>query len=214
MPNILERFYKAIAKEQTHHKGIHVSSLSYDCIRRAYYSQIYGEGLFSSKTLLTFWIGRELHKTQLLEHHELSVDWDGIIGTCDDYENGLLLDKKTCTMIPTFISTHHIKQVEYYALMLSKQGKHVSQAHILYIDIANKKVKHFRVKMRPMNMIEEELVRKRDTLKTCLKSQVPPPRRIEWLCEHCVFASKCFGTEDIDEDDDIDKEPPPHDFKG
>lgn len=205
-PNIIELFYKAVTKEQSHHSGIHVSSLSYECLRRAYYSQIYGEGLFSAKTLMTFWIGRELHKTQILAHHELSVDWNGIIGTCDEYENGLLLDKKTCTMIPTYVSPHHAKQVEYYALMLSKQYKIVNQAYILYIDVANKKVKALKVKLRQLSIIEDELTRKRDMLKNSIESKTPPSRHINWLCDHCAFASKCF--EYVEPVDPVDEDEP------
>ena len=134
---ILERFYEAINRDNEPHEGIHVSSLCYDCLRRAYFTQLHGDGFFDMKTLVTFWIGRQIHETPILKEHEVPLEWNGIIGTCDDYEDGVLLEKKTCRAIPKQVYSHHIKQAEFYSLMLEKAGKPVKEAHIVYIDVAN-----------------------------------------------------------------------------
>ena len=82
--DILERFYEAINKDNEPLKGIHVSALSYNCLRRAYFTQMHGDGFFDMKTLVTFWIGRQLHMTPILKEHEVPLKWYRIIGTCDD----------------------------------------------------------------------------------------------------------------------------------
>lgn len=82
--SILEKLYESISRETVSREGeIHVSSLCYPCIRKSYYTIKHGRDFYNLKTLITFWIGRQLHKTQILSGSELPLKWNGIIGSAD-----------------------------------------------------------------------------------------------------------------------------------
>lgn len=190
---VIEKLLQSINRSTVSREGeIHVSSLCYPCIRRSFYIIRHGQDFFNTKTLLTFWIGRELHKTPILSGNEISLEWEGIKGTCDEFENGLLIEKKTCTQIPNYPSSQHITQAEYYSVLLKHAKKPVSKACILYIDIMNKRLKAFPVKLRSTQLVEQEMLNKKLALEESIKTSQPPPRKISWLCDHCTFASECF----------------------
>lgn len=195
--NISERVLKAINKEERQLHGVHASALSYDCLRRAYYSQTMKEGYHDLKTLITFWIGRQLHKTPILKHHEMTLKWvtkDGmkIVGTPDDYEDGVVLDKKTCKKIPRSPNDHHKKQLEYYSVLLQNNGFECNEGHLVYIDIVEKNIQPFKVRFRPKEVIEKELLAKAKILHDALKNKKPPERVPGWICSYCGFASICY----------------------
>lgn len=191
--SIVEKLLESISRDTQNREGeIHVSSICYPCIRKSYYSLKHGQDFFNMKTLLTFWIGRQLHETPILSENEIPLNFHGIIGSADEYESGLLLEKKTCTQIPRYPLSHHIRQAEYYSVMLKHQNKPVKKACILYIDIANKELKAFRIKMRDEDRVEKEMLKKKQLLEQSLESNNPPPRSIGWLCSWCNFSSLCF----------------------
>ena len=191
--NIEEKVIEAMnAKEPFEGKGIGVTNLVYDCLRRAYYTRTLGE-FYDLHTLILFWTGRKLHETQILKEHELVLEWEGIVGIVDEYENGTLLEKKTCVSLPRTPNDHHVKQVEYYKVLLEKHGKPVNEAYLLYIDINNKEIRTFKVNMRPSNIIEKEMLERKEKLEKALKEGKPPERKVGWLCNYCNFASICFG---------------------
>jgi len=141
-------------------------------------------------------VGRKIHETPILSENEIPLRWEGIIGACDDYEDGLLLEKKTCTQIPKYPMKHHVTQAEYYSIMLKHQNKPVKKAAILYIDIANKELKVFKAKMRNDHIIETEMLQKKNALEKALKENKPPERKIGWICNYCSFANICFKKDD------------------
>jgi CRISPR/Cas system-associated exonuclease Cas4 (RecB family) len=194
--NVKERFLLALNKnEGTRRKGIHVSSISYDCMRKAYYGITKGES-YNLNTLLTFWIGKQIHKTPILAESEIEGEWQGIIGSADEYEagkdGGTIIEKKSCTKIPSKPYSHHVKQAEYYAVLLNSMQKPVKEAYILYIDIQSKAFRDFAIKMRPISVIEKEMLAKKQILQVALGDRVPPARNIGWQCSYCSFANTCF----------------------
>ena len=130
---ILEKFNKTMNWDQGERKSIHVSALVYDCLRRGYYDLKHGQS-FDLSTLMTFWIGRKLHETPILKENEIALEYMGVKGSCDEYEDGTLVEKKTCKMLPRSPNDHHKRQVEYYAMMLGEQGKPVKEACSLDLD--------------------------------------------------------------------------------
>lgn len=117
-----------------------------------------------------------------------------IVGTCDEYEDGVLLEKKTCTKIPMNPNQHHVKQTEYYALMLNESKRPVTQAFVAYIDLANREIQPFEVRLRDMEEIRVEMIRKKEQIDFAMRNKVLPERNIGWLCSYCVFANICFGN--------------------
>jgi len=192
---ILEKIAKSMNKNSGKRNGIHVSSISYDCMRKAYYSIKYGNR-FNLNTLMTFWIGQQVHKTPILAENEIPLEWERIRGSCDDYENGILLEKKTCTVIPSKPREQHVKQAEYYSVMLEEQGKPVKKIYILYIDINNKKIKVFEAKRRDSKTIKKEMLEKRDAIEKAMREGKPPERNISWLCSYCNHSNICFRSRD------------------
>lgn len=189
---IAEKFMESIMKENRTLKGIHVSSLSYDCLRKAYYLQVFNNGFNDMKTLMTFWIGNQIHKSPILKEHEVALDYQGIIGSADEYEDGVLIEKKTCRQIPKTAYGHHKKQAEYYKFLLEKSGKPVKEIYILYIDVNNSDFKVFSVFPRCEASIETELMNKKKILEKALAEGKPPERNFGWLCKYCNFNSICF----------------------
>lgn len=193
--SIIEKLLMSISRDTISRIGeVHVSSLCYVCMRQSFYSMKHGS-FFNLKTLLTFWIGRKLHETPILSENEISLNWHGIIGACDDYEDGLLVEKKTCTQIPRYPMSHHVRQAEYYSVMLKHHNKPVKKACIIYIDIANKELKVYKAKLRPDDIIEKEMLHKKQLLDKAVESGKPPERKIGWQCQFCVWASLCFKRE-------------------
>ena len=196
--DILSRFYERI---QTHREpGIHVSNLVYDCMRRAYYEMTFGASFNSLDTLVTFWLGHAVHSMPILKHHELPLEWNGIHGTCDEYEDGVLLDKKSTTSerIPNEANDHHVRQVEYYKVMLEAMGMPVTEAHILYIQLPKPhSIRDIKVQLRSSDMVAKEMLQKKKLLQSSLEKNIPPPRVQGWLCNYCSFASVCWRTDEL-----------------
>jgi len=196
--NVAERFMKAVAKDYRK-DGIHVSHLIYDCMRKQYYN-ITSPQSFGRDLLMTFWWGTVAHLQQILEHYELPLDYNGITGTADEYEDGVLVDKKTTESLANskyFPSKQHIRQVEYYSVMLRDGGWKkkcrstvkghvcnpkavpVTEAKMLFIskDKADRgKTFECVVPLRPFLVIKNELLEKAKMLKEAIKTKTPPPR--------------------------------------
>lgn len=191
--DIKEEMLKAIAREETEMpEGIHVTSLVYDCMRRGYYDNTHEESFFDLKTLLTFWIGRAVHKTPILSNHEMTLKWGGIVGTLDEFQDGIIIDKKTTTYMPKSPNAHHARQIEYYAVLLWKNGLVFKEGYLVYIDINNKDIEVFPVKTRPLPIVEAEMMKKKTLLEEAIKNNIPPKREIGWICNYCSYASICF----------------------
>jgi len=191
--DVLIKIAKSMNRQSSRRGGIHVSHLYGDCLRKSYYGLMHPEQFHSLRTLMTFWVGRQLHDTKVFKQSEIPLEYDGVVGTCDEYEDGVLLEKKTCTTLPKSVSKAHKTQCEYYALMLGKAGKPVKQAFVAYLDVANKDIKVFKVDLRKDEDIEPELMSRKEALEMALKNKQPPARSPSWLCNYCNFASVCFG---------------------
>lgn len=193
---IEEAFYKALYQDviQDRSKEIHVSDLIYDCLRRGYYSKIL-KPRTKLETVMTFWIGQKLHETPVTEAHEVSLEWNGIHGTMDEYLDGIIIDKKTTRSIPKrSVYPNHKKQLEFYQVLAVNNGYEVTGGAMLYIDVAEKKVKVMKVRLRKPETVEAEMMEKYYVLAECLEAGEPPARGIGWTCNYCDWNSECFGS--------------------
>jgi len=193
---IYERLYRAIARQESR-PGIHVTDLVYDCLRRGYYRIKYGHGFFNLKTLLRFFIGRAVHDYPILSGHEVELELDGVKGSADDFdpEKGILFEKKHTanTRLPLTPYPWHVRQVEFYYMMLKKAGYDVKKCYVVYIDVVTPRIKPIRVNPRSVEEIYEEFSTRRTLLEYYLKENRPPPRVVSNLCELCTFAIPCFN---------------------
>jgi len=189
---VVERFIESISRSfRSRDDKFHVSMLCYPCMRHAYFDITKGSH-FDLTTTLKFWIGRQLHATPILSGNEIACEWEKIIGSCDEYESGLLIEKKTCTEIPKQPLSHHVTQLEYYSVLLKHSDHPVTKACILYIDIYKKALKAYKVTLRNVSVIEAEMLQKKRTLEAAISTGKLPPRHISWLCSWCSHCSECF----------------------
>jgi len=171
-----------------------VTELVYDCLRRAYYSRKIAP-TFDLKTVVTFFIGNAIHTYKLAGKNEMSISWNNIRGRVDDYdpETGVLFEKKTTYSGVRSVLPHHLTQVEYYKVLLEKNGYKVSNGYVVYVNVVDRRVMVFPVVFRPSEEIEAEMLKKKETLIKSLKENKPPKRYLGWLCEYCPFAGICFS---------------------
>jgi len=192
-------FFQRIVQEMFHESSvrkdeIHVSDLVYDCLRRTYLRKKIPIPLMDYQSILRVWIGRQVHLFPILEYHELALEWKGIKCRIDEYEDGFLLDKKTTRNIPKQVRPHHELQLDYYRAVADANGYPVIIAAIAYInvgsgiDIEIKPVKFD----REVEVVKEEILRKKEKFQESLDSKSLPKRQIGWLCQYCNYCNLCF----------------------
>jgi CRISPR/Cas system-associated exonuclease Cas4 (RecB family) len=138
-----------------------------------------------------------------LKKHEFEVEWRGIRGHIDEYDDelGYLIEKKTVKELPRTPYEAHVKQVLYYMVLLRENGYKVNKAEILYI--ARDGVENFVVDLAPYyvetkgslseyDKLRLEMLDKAERLKKFLKDKVLPPREIGWFCDYCDYRNYCF----------------------
>lgn len=205
--NIDEKILLSMMKEHQHPFGkLSVTAMCFPCNRAAVYSLIIPpeQRGFSFSGLMRTWLGIMAHKTSILNKEmEMPVEWEGIAGIVDEYDpdEKILLDKKITAWIPKEgARLHHIRQVEYYAVLLKKNNKPVEKAYVAYIDPHKNKIKTHTVKIRPLPEIEREMLDKRDYIMESVRNGILPPRNVvPWeeeglnlVCEYCSYISRCM----------------------
>ena len=185
-------FSAMLEEERSRDKTVfYVTEICYDCLRYAYYSITEGRS-YGMRDLITTFIGKAVHQIQILDKNELEVSYKHLKGRVDDYENGILLEKKSCRRIPDRPLEHHIKQVEYYKVLLEESGYPVNKIFIAYINVANSKLEVFEVKSRSSEVIKKEIDEKTQELMKALALSKPPERKFGWLCNYCPFFERCI----------------------
>lgn len=218
-----ERFFCAVFKDlKTEREGIHVSHLIYDCLRRAYYD-ITTDTPFGLEGGMRMWIGKKLHELPVSDNSELTLEWEGIIGTIDEYQDGHFVDLKTTRNVPRGPRPHHVKQLEMYRILLERNGYEVKSASMLYIDVNTTEVVEFPTKfiktkskktediekktLKKIAKLEEEMLEKKAKLETAVENRWLPKRHINWLCRYCNYSSRCFTDESLKDNKREEVEP-------
>lgn len=185
------KFNKGLFEEHEPSGKIAVTSLVYPCLRKAFYSKKYGQ-FFDIATAYTFWLGKAVHRMDFLEEGEIELEWEGILGRIDEYEKGTLVEKKTTNSLPRSANGHHITQVEYYYVLCLRNNRPVKDMFLLYLEKKYPAHKFFKVNPRPVEVIEKEMLDRKNILETALKTGKAPERDVSWLCKYCPFTPKCF----------------------
>jgi len=189
--SLVERYRAKILENQPRERGFHVTSLVYDCLRRCYYN-VTKEAKFDNVVQMKLNIGQVVHRCFRLDDatHELKLTWDGIVGAIDVYDpnTGELVDLKTSFTPGQYVKelpyTHHRIQVEYYALLLSKNNMKITKATILYVphNVAKE------VTLRPLEEIEKEVTAKVEIVKA---GTLPTGTFASRECRFCPFLGDC-----------------------
>jgi len=192
-----KKLNEALVEEHEKSGLISVTSLIYDCLRRAYYEDKIGS-FYDKDTLETFWVGKAIHEKQLFDGEaELELQQEGIIGVIDEFIDGTLIEKKSVNIKTwNFIPDHYKKQLNYYYWLMEANGKKVENAFLIFI---KKEPPHDKkiipVKLEPLEKIEKEILEKKEILLDALDRDIPPPQKFDWLCKRCPYASICFKKE-------------------
>ena len=192
-------FYQRIAESlhrtsSSRKKETHVSTIKHSCKRNRIIFQKLGLSLMRQKSIVKVWIGNRTHDFPVTEKHELRLEWKSIIGTVDEYEDGFLVDKKTTREIPKRPYSDHVKQVEYYRVLLQENGYPVMAAAVCYIDVNEAVIEVLPVNLkRSIETVKAEMLEARDELLEAVKEDKLPPRLLNWLCwDFCEIFQICF----------------------
>lgn len=197
-----ELYFRSIVKflnEGRTGKGIKVTSLVPDCLRRGYYSEMLGE-LYEMDGAIRMAVGRKCHEIPMAndpKFHEMELTWEGIVGHIDEFIDGIIVEKKYVREIPRTPNSYHVKQIQYYWALAEKCGYPVLGGAVLYINVAAPEVKAYEVKLNlPIDIIAAEMQAKKKALAECIEKKIVPPRTVTWMCQgYCPYFRICFSEE-------------------
>jgi hypothetical protein len=127
------------------------------------------------------------HEVPLLKEHELELEYKGVKTRIDEYEDGILVEKKFVNFVPRTREelakyySHYVKQVEYEALFLTANGREIRKAFLLFVkrgepEEGRPPLIAFEVPI-DLNAItarfEEELARLKDVLASGVPPEIP-----------------------------------------
>lgn len=173
---------------------VYVTDLVYGCPRRAWLARKYGSAFTRADDILRIWIGNKIHATPILANSELKVEWENIKGRVDEYEEGILVEKKSTTNVPRYGPWEpHKKQLQYYRVLLEMNGYPVFVAFVLYFDLTDlSKFTIYQVQLGDFEELKKEMLERRDQILPYLNSNEIPPRRPSWICRYCHFTYLCY----------------------
>ena len=173
---------------------VHVSQLLPDCLRKTFYDMTIGRPMYDLRTMMNFWYGRLIHARPILGEHELLLEYKGIIGHIDEFGDRVLLEKKSTSTVPTSPYSYHVKQVEYYKVLLVNTNHPVDATFVVYFlkDFNTGLPAVLEAKCRDVSIIENEMLERKEAILKCMSDKTLPKASIGWACSYCDFCSSCF----------------------
>jgi hypothetical protein len=187
---------------------LHLTDLCASCFRRIWFDK--KDPLpEDSDNAIRLWKGKKLHEIQLLEMHELPLEFESVKTKVDEYSPKLkiLIEKKTTDdFIPKDLTElkkyyeHYINQVGFEWLFLVKNGYDVRQAFIFFIKLEQKPklVKAFDVtSLINLDEFEAKFYSWKEWLENLLKLDYPPEitdgfSSQDYPCSYCKYRPRCW----------------------
>jgi CRISPR/Cas system-associated exonuclease Cas4 (RecB family) len=208
----VERLYiaKLYEEEEDRRNEIHVTDLVDICPRRVWYEKR-DPWPESIEAIFRMAEGKLLHKLQLLAQSELEIECQGVKGRIDEYQNGILIEKKFVDFVPNTIAevqryySHYVEQVSFYAYMLIQNGYEFKQAFLLFVkrgeqdERGRRPLKAFDItNLINLDKVENEFGERREILAEILKADVPPEipptfSAFDYPCSYCKYVSRCYS---------------------
>lgn len=211
----LSRIYDGMREEEEkRRRELHLTDLTSDCYRQVWFDK-HQPLPDDIESRIRMWEGAQLHIMPLTECHELKLSFEGVLTSIDEYdpESGILIEKKFVGFIPVNENelnkyySHYIKQVEYEALFLEKNGKPVNKAFILFVcrgepDQNRPMVNVFEIPIRDLKAIEARFREEVTILELILSSENPPdiPEQFapfDYPCSYCKYRARCWSLLNI-----------------
>jgi CRISPR/Cas system-associated exonuclease Cas4 (RecB family) len=205
----LSRVAERSREERERRRGeLHLTDLTAECMRQVWYEK--RDPLPEDPVnMVRMWEGDMLHQMPLLKEHELELELEGAKARIDEYEDGVLVEKKFVSFIPksqdelSRYYSHYVKQVEYEALFLAANGRRVRRAFLLFVcrgepEGGRPPVAVFEVPL-DMSRIVPRFNQELEAYRAMLSSDTPPeiPRNLnpfDYPCSYCKYRPRCFGA--------------------
>ncbi len=189
----------------------HVSSFTYECIRKMWYEEVNTERPeIDDEGYIRMWIGTKLHETPISDVHELPLmatlgGEKPFGGTVDEIMTidgkSIIVDKKFTGKIPLAMSENYREQVlNYAALYKINYNKYIDGVALLYvvphINYGNsRRMKAFVEWLTPneINMQIKKIQMMIAVLEGHLKEKTLPEKHVTWYCKYCPYKVLCDG---------------------
>jgi CRISPR/Cas system-associated exonuclease Cas4 (RecB family) len=202
--------YRLYQEEEDRRGEIHVTDLVDICPRRVWYEK---KAPLPERIEAIFRMaeGKLLHKLTLLSQSELEIEYQGVKGRVDEYENGIIIEKKFVDFVPNNITevqkyySHYIEQVSFYAYMLVQNGYEFKQAFLLFAkrgeqdERGRRPLRVFEVtNLINLDKIEAEFKARKEFIEEILRVDQPPEipptfSAFDYPCSYCKYSSRCYS---------------------
>jgi len=188
--------------------GIHVSSLVTPL--KHYYRTKYPEIALSDRQIGYFMTGRSIHSIlQMLtvqpQFREVSVEWMGIHGTIDIWEDKIIEIKSTRLQSPLtperVLSDHSewLLQIDFYRAMTNCQA---AQLWVFYIGAKKREggtaptLQVFDIRPTDLEKVRAEMLTRKQLLEEALANSDPSklPPCSPWMCRECEYKNICVAS--------------------
>jgi CRISPR/Cas system-associated exonuclease Cas4 (RecB family) len=203
--------YRLYQDEEDRRGEIHVTDLTDICPRRVWYEKRdpWPEGI---EAVFRMAEGKLLHRLQLLAQSELEIEYQGVKGRIDEYENGILIEKKYVDFVPNTLAevqkyySRYIEQVAFYAYMLTQSGREFKQAFLLFVkrgeqsERGRRPLKAFDVtNLINFDKVEVEFKHRKEFIEEILRNDEPPEipatfSAFDYPCSYCKYVSRCYSV--------------------
>jgi CRISPR/Cas system-associated exonuclease Cas4 (RecB family) len=202
--------YRLYQEEEDRRNELHVTDLTDICPRRVWYEKKspWPEGV---EAIFRMAEGRQLHKIKLLAQSELEVEYRGVKGKIDEYESGVIIEKKYVDFVPNTLAevqkyySRYIEQVSFYAYMLIQNGYEFKQAFLLFVkrgeqdERGRRPLRVFEVtNLINLDRIEAEFKTRKEFIEEILRTDQPPEipptfSAFDYPCSYCKYSARCYS---------------------
>lgn len=188
---------------------LHLTDLISPCMRKVWFEKK-APLPDEPEAVLRLWRGKIAHSMPLAENHELKLEYDGVKTSIDEYQDGVIIEKKTAEFIPNTLAelqkyfSHYLEQISLEALFLINNGHEVKQAFLLFIkdgqqdEKGRKPLKAFDVTQLIDIEKTEKMFQERKTLLAAFLQHDEPPERpanfsaFDYPCSYCKYRGRCW----------------------
>jgi len=201
---------KRYGEEPERRNELHLTDLCSDCYRKVWYEKK-DPLLDDPEGVLRMWEGKAMHEaSKMTNHHELELQLEGVKTRIDEYDGGILIEKKFVNFVPNTLAelqkyySHYILQVSYEALFLVENGYEFKQAFLLFSkrgeqdERGRRPVKAFDVTgLINLDEVEKRFRESKEYLQSILSQPEPPPispnfTAFDYPCLYCKYRARCW----------------------
>jgi len=197
-------------EDKNRYMEMHLTDLVSTCWRKVYFEK-HLPLPEDPESMLRLWRGKIVHSMPLTSNHELKLEYNGVKTSIDEYENGILIEKKTADFIPNTVNeiikyfNHYLEQITLEAFFLIMNNYEVKKCFLLFIkdgpqdEKGRKPLKAFDVTEICLDLQKaERLFNERiEILRKIMTSNEPPEipghfSAFDYPCSYCKYRWRCW----------------------